>query len=133
MARPFEVPEVYKSPAIAAIKSFRRAEDPKRRDLRPTVIDCGPVVFKIARHFGFCFGVENAIDIAYRAVREQQGKRIFLLSEMIHNPEVNADLERRGVRFLMTTGGVRLVDFATLRPEDTVIVPACLLYTSRCV
>ncbi len=124
MARPFEVPEVYKSPAIAAIKSFRRAEDPKRRDLRPTVIDCGPVIFKIARHFGFCFGVENAIDIAYRAVREQQGKRIFLLSEMIHNPEVNADLERRGVKFLMTTGGTRLVDFGSLRPEDTVIVPA---------
>ena len=124
MARPFDVPEVYKSPAIAAIKSFRRAEDPKRRDLRPTVIDCGAVIFKIARHFGFCFGVENAIDIAYRAIREQQGKRIYLLSEMIHNPEVNADLERRGVRFLMTTSGQRLVDFSTLKPQDTVIVPA---------
>lgn len=124
MPREFDVPPFYRSPLIAQIKQLRRDRDPKRRDLAPTVLDCGPVRFKIARHFGFCFGVENAIDIAYRALQQNPDKRVFLLSEMIHNPEVNADLERRGVSFLMRTDGTRLVDFSTLRPEDVVIVPA---------
>lgn len=124
MPREFEVPPFYRSDLIARIKQLRRDRDPKRRDLTPTVLDCGPVRFKIARHFGFCFGVENAIDIAYRALQQNPGKRVFLLSEMIHNPEVNSDLERRGVSFLMRTDGTRLVDFRTLRPEDVVIVPA---------
>ena len=48
------------------------------------------------RHFGFCYGVENAIEIAYKAVHENPGKRIFLLSQMIHNPGVNEDLQSYG-------------------------------------
>ncbi|MEJ7671209.1 MAG: hypothetical protein WKF59_00410 [Chitinophagaceae bacterium] len=49
----------------------------------------------LARHFGFCYGVENAIEISFRTVDENPGKRIFLLSEMIHNPVVNDDLEKQ--------------------------------------
>lgn len=124
MPKDFKVPDFYKSPDLYELKRSRREKDPKRKDLSPSVIDCGAIRFKIARHFGFCFGVENAIDIAYRAVEENPGRRIFLLSEMIHNPEVNADLERRGVRFLMKTDGTRLIDLQTLTPEDIVIVPA---------
>ena len=56
--------------------------------------DFGPVRFKIARHFGFCYGVENAIEIAYQALAENPDKRIFLLSEMIHNPRVNENLKQ---------------------------------------
>jgi 4-hydroxy-3-methylbut-2-enyl diphosphate reductase len=68
--------------------------------------------------------VENAIEIAYRAVEEQPGKRIFLLSEMIHNPHVNEDLLSRGVRFLRTTEGEQLIPFDELTADDVVIIPA---------
>ncbi|MCB0360542.1 MAG: hypothetical protein KDD44_12925, partial [Bdellovibrionales bacterium] len=59
-----------------------------------------------------------------RAIEENPGKRIFLLSEMIHNPGVNRDLEARGVRFLMSTDGTEQTDFSTLNHDDIVIVPA---------
>ncbi len=124
MSRNFNVPSFYKSLNLVELKKKRKESDPKRKDLSPTVISYPHVSFKLARHFGFCYGVENAIDIAYRALEENQGKRIYLLSEMIHNPEVNADLISKGVRFLMHTDGTRLVDFKNLSPEDIVIVPA---------
>ena len=78
----------------------------------------------IPRHFGFCYGVENAIDIAYRTVEENPDRRIFLLSEMIHNPTVNEDLLSKGVRFLFETDGTTLVPFDELTADDIVIVPA---------
>ncbi len=124
MPKDFHVPSFYKSARLVELKSRRREEDPKRRDLRPSIVEFSTVRFKIARHFGFCFGVENAIDIAYRALNEFPGRRIFLLSEIIHNPEVNADLIGRGVTFLMKPNGERVLDFKTLRPDDIVIVPA---------
>lgn len=120
----FDVPRFYKSPFITRVKEARRVADPRKRDLAPTVLDFGPVRFKLARHFGFCYGVENAIDIAYRAVEENPGKRVFLLSEMIHNPHVNADLNARGVQFLRTTTGEEIIPLGTLRPDDVVIIPA---------
>lgn len=126
--RQFEVPVFYRSPIISRVKEARRAADPRKRDLAPTVLDFGPVRFKIARHFGFCYGVEQAIEIAYRALEEHPEKaaagRVFLLSEMIHNPHVNADLEARGIRFLRTTAGEQLIPFDALRPDDIVIIPA---------
>ena len=124
MPRSFKVPEFYRSPIIRTVKQERLKSDPKKRDVSPSVLDFGPIRFKLARHFGFCFGVENAIEIAYRAIEENPGRRVFLLSEMIHNPEVNADLLSRGVRFLMRTDGTRLLDFSELSAEDVVIVPA---------
>lgn len=124
MSRTFQVPEYYRSPLVSTVKAARRASDPRKKDLSPTVLDFGPVRFKLARHFGFCYGVENAIEIAYRAVERNPGRRIFLLSEMIHNPHVNEDLESRGVRFLRTTNGEQLIPFEDLTPDDVVIVPA---------
>ena len=124
MARTFKVPQFYRSDTIAAIKQLRRTHDPKRRDFSPSELNYGPLNLRVARHFGFCFGVENAIEIAYRAVEENEGKRIFLLSEMIHNPDVNADLEQRGVQFLMYPDGTIKIPFDTLKPDDIVIVPA---------
>ncbi len=122
--RKFDVPAFYGSPIISRIKEARRITDPRKRDLTPSVLDFGPVRFKIARHFGFCYGVENAIEIAYRALTENPGRRVFLLSEMIHNPHVNDDLRRRGIRFLRTTAGEQLIPFESLTPDDVVIIPA---------
>ena len=124
MARQFDVPVFYRSPIISAVKEARKAADPRKKDLTPSVLDFGPVRFKIARHFGFCYGVENAIEIAYRALEENPGKRIFLLSEMIHNPHVNDDLRRRGIRFLRTTRGEQLIPFSALTEDDVVLIPA---------
>ena len=95
-----------------------------KKDFSPTLLDLGFVQIYLARHFGFCYGVENAIDIAFRTIDENPGKQIFLLSEMIHNPQVNADLLQRGVRFLQDTNGKQLVPFSSLNKNDIVIIPA---------
>ena len=120
----FKVPEFYRSPLISAIKQFRKIQDPRKKDNNPSILDFGPVQYYIARHFGFCYGVENAIEIAFRALDENPGKRIFLLSEMIHNPAVNRDLLERGVQFLQDTHGRELLPFNTLTPQDIVVIPA---------
>lgn len=120
----FDVPNIYRSGLISAVKNQRREADKLKKDFTPALLDFGPVKIYLARHFGFCYGVENAIEIAFRTIDENTGKRIFLLSEMIHNPQVNADLIQRGVRFLQDTGGNFLIDFDELTAEDVVIVPA---------
>jgi len=120
----FDVPVFYRSPIISTVKDARKTLDPRKKDLSPSVIDFGPVRFKIARHFGFCYGVENAIEIAYRALDENPDRRVFLLSEMIHNPHVNNDLQERGIQFLRTTSGEQLIPFEELTEEDVVIIPA---------
>ncbi len=103
---------------------MRKDQDPRKKDFTPTLLDFGNVKFYIARHFGFCYGVENAIEIAYKAIYENPGKRIFLLSQMIHNPGVNEDLIRHGLQFLQDTSGKQLIDWNELTPDDIVIIPA---------
>lgn len=120
----FEIPEFYKSPIIGKLKNARKLSDPRKKDFTPTLIDFGPVSFLIPRHFGFCFGVENAIELSYKALDENPGKQIYLLSQMIHNPEVNADLIDRGIRFIMDTEGNQFVEWDELKPEDIVMIPA---------
>jgi len=120
----FEVPTGYRSSLITAIKQKRKAEDKLKKDFTPTELDFGKVKVYLARHFGFCYGVENAIDIAYRTIEENKGKRIYLLSEMIHNPQVNADLTSRGVQFLQDTLGKELIPLNELTKDDIVIIPA---------
>ena len=101
----FEVPSSYRSTLISAIKNRRKEDDKLKKDFSPAFIDLGKLKIYLARHFGFCYGVENAIEIAYKTIEENKGKRIFLLSEMIHNPQVNADLTKKGVQFLHDTNG----------------------------
>src|ERR1035438_9854336 len=120
----FNVPNVYRSPLISAVKNKRRQEDKLKKDFTPTLLDFGGLQIYLARHFGFCYGVENAIEISFRTILENPGKNIYLMSEMIHNPVVNADLAARGVRFLMDTMGNMLLPFSHLVPGDIVIVPA---------
>jgi 4-hydroxy-3-methylbut-2-enyl diphosphate reductase len=120
----FDVPIIYRSPLITAIKKKRKELDKMKKDFTPTLLDLGPLQIYLARHFGFCYGVENAIEIAFRTVEENPGKRIFLLSEMIHNPQVNADLQNHGVQFMQDNYGKQLISFDELTADDIVIIPA---------
>jgi 4-hydroxy-3-methylbut-2-enyl diphosphate reductase len=124
MAKQFHIPEMYESPLIRTIKQARQATDPRKKDLSPALLDVGPIRFLIPRHFGFCYGVQNAIDIAYRTLDEAQGRPVYLLGEMIHNPIVNEDLQRRGIQFLFNTDGTERISLDTLTSNDIVIVPA---------
>ncbi len=120
----FEVPNIYRSSLITAIKNKRKQEDKLKKDFTPTLLDLGAVQFYLARHFGFCYGVENAIEISFRTIEENPGKRIFLLSEMIHNPQVNATLKEKGVQFLQDTYGKQVISFDEITSDDVVIIPA---------
>lgn len=120
----FDIPEIYKSSIINRIKEKRKNDDPRKKDFSPTELDFGSVKFYIARHFGFCYGVENAIEIAYKTLNENPDKRIYLLSEMIHNPAVNKDLIDRGIKFILDTYGNQLIPWEEITSEDIVVVPA---------
>jgi len=106
------------------VKESRRLKDLRKQDFVPTVLDFGPVQFILARHFGFCYGVENAIEISYRALEESANKNVYLLSQMIHNQEVNNDLQSRGIKFIMDTDGTQFIPWKKISKEDVVIIPA---------
>ena len=120
----FDVPSFYRSPIISRVKAKRKIQDPRKQDFSPSVLHFNKVSFHLARHFGFCYGVENAIEIAYKAIKENPEKRIYLLSQMIHNPAVNDDLTKIGIAFLQDTDGKQLISFESLKAEDIVIIPA---------
>lgn len=103
---------------------MRKIQDARKKDFTPTQLDFGKVTFLIARHFGFCYGVENAIEISYKAIHENPDKKIYLLSEMIHNPGVNEDLQNNGVEFIQDTNGNQIIPWESLQKEDIVIIPA---------
>lgn len=121
----FDVPVHYRSPIISAIKHLRRSNDKLKKDFSPSKVplDNG-ITFLLSRHFGFCYGVENAIEIAFKAVYENPDKKIYLLSEMIHNPQVNADLIAEGIQFIMDTNGQQLIAWDNISADDIVIIPA---------
>lgn len=120
----FQIPEYYRSPVISQVKAKRKQDDPRKKDFTPTLLSFGKLEFLIARHFGFCYGVENAIEIAYRAIEENPDKKIYLLSQMIHNPGVNDDLQSYGIRFIQDTYGKQLIPWEEIKAEDVVIIPA---------
>ncbi|GHM99802.1 4-hydroxy-3-methylbut-2-enyl diphosphate reductase [Cytophagales bacterium WSM2-2] len=99
-------------------------KDHRKQDFQPTLLDFGPVQFFLARHFGFCYGVENAIEISYRALEENPNKKVYLLSQMIHNQEVNADLQSRGIEFITDTDGTQFIPWEKIGKDDVVIIPA---------
>jgi len=124
MKRKFEIPSIYRSTIITKVKEHQLLTDPRRRNFNPTKLDFGSVEFIIPRHFGFCFGVQNAIEIAYKTIDKFPDKRIFFLSEMIHNPTVNKDLVSKGVKFIFEPSGKQLISWDELTPDDIVVVPA---------
>jgi 4-hydroxy-3-methylbut-2-enyl diphosphate reductase len=122
---------LYQSQLCTAIKALARTHE--RTAAAPVTLDFGAVSYVIPSHFGFCLGVKNAIERAYETLAENPGKRVFMLSELIHNPFVNEDLLRRGLRYLQTDKGrAYTVDdtpgspalWDTLTPDDIVIIPA---------
>ena len=120
----FQIPKYYRSPIISHIKLLRKENDRRKKDFSPTRLEFKNVTFLISRHFGFCFGVENAIEIAYKALSDNPNKQIYLLSQMIHNPIVNDDLTQRGVKFLQDTSGNSLINIKKLNKNDIVLIPA---------
>lgn len=120
----FDIPVHYRSSFIGKIKEARKVVDPRKKDFTPLVLDFGSVDILVARHFGFCYGVENAIEISFRTLEENPDKRVFLLSQMIHNPLVNKDLTERGVRFIMDTKGNQIIPWSELTADDVVLIPA---------
>ena len=120
----FDIPEHYRSAIIGEIKNRRKNKDPRKQDFTVGELNLGNITFVFPRHFGFCYGVENAIERSYKAIRENPGKRLFLLSQMIHNPAVNEDLEGRGLKFIMDTEGKQLHPWDDIHSEDVVIIPA---------
>jgi 4-hydroxy-3-methylbut-2-enyl diphosphate reductase len=80
------------------------------------------VTVRLAEEFGFCYGVDRAVDYAYETRLQFPGRRIFLLGEIIHNPHVNERLTGMGIVFLHAVDGA--FDFSGLGPEDVVILPA---------
>jgi 4-hydroxy-3-methylbut-2-enyl diphosphate reductase len=80
----------------------------------------GRLTVHLAREFGFCYGVDRAVDYAYQARRRFPGRNVYLTGEIIHNPHVNDRLRAEGIRFL-SDGGERR---ESLGPEDVVILPA---------
>ena len=127
---------LYQSRLCEAIKAVNRTHE--RSAAQPAVLNFGAVHYVIPSHFGFCLGVKNAIERAYETLAENPGRRVFMLSELIHNPFVNDDLLRRGLRFLQTDKGRpftvsgRLAEaghpepllWDTLTSDDIVIIPA---------
>ncbi len=127
---------LYQSKLCEAIKALARTNE--RSASTPSTLDFGAVRYVIPSHFGFCLGVKNAIERAYESLAENPGRRVFMLSELIHNPFVNEDLLRRGLRYLQTDKGVpftvsgRPADpqkpepwlWDALTSDDVVIIPA---------
>ena len=120
----FNIPSFYRSSLIGKVKEIRRQKDLRKQDFTPAILDFGPVRFYIARHFGFCYGVENAIEISYRALEENPGTPVYLLSQMIHNQEVNQDLQSRGIQFIMDTDGTQFIPWEKIKSNDVVVIPA---------
>ena len=86
------------------------------------IIKVGDTTVRLAKQFGFCYGVERAIDLAYAARKVFKDRRLFIVGEIIHNPEVNHQIASLGIKNL--TGQNKQADISDLQPEDIVIVPA---------
>ncbi|MEM7673733.1 MAG: 4-hydroxy-3-methylbut-2-enyl diphosphate reductase [Verrucomicrobiota bacterium] len=120
---------LYQSRICALIKAAKRQKENSAGS--PAEINFGALQYVIPSHFGFCLGVQNAIERAYETLAANPGKRVFMLSELIHNPFVNEDLQNRGLRYLQSDKGKPAIDaetgklsWDTLSSEDVVIIPA---------
>jgi 4-hydroxy-3-methylbut-2-enyl diphosphate reductase len=106
----------------AQVLSHYRSELVDRIRARGCVLSAGGLTIKLAKEFGFCYGVERAIDLAYAARKYFPNQPIYILGEIIHNPEVNDQLHELDIRFL--SGKEKNADLEDLQKGDVVIVPA---------
>ncbi len=121
--------DLYQSALCEAIKAAKRQRE--RVAEVPAQLDFGAVRYVLPSHFGFCLGVQNAIERAYETIAENPGRRVFMISELIHNPFVNDDLRRRGLLYLQSDRGEPFSNPATGRSYwdeigrgDIVLTPA---------
>lgn len=106
----------------AEVESHYRSETVERIRAQGGVMRQGKTIIRLAKEFGFCYGVERAIDLAYAARKVFPDQRIALLGEIIHNPDVNAQITAMGIEHL--AAHPTDADLADLTPDDVVIVPA---------
>jgi 4-hydroxy-3-methylbut-2-enyl diphosphate reductase len=106
----------------AQVEKHYRSEIVERLRSAGGVLTFGGLTIRLAKQFGFCYGVERAIDLAYAARRVFAQNRLFILGEIIHNPEVNRQINEMGIINLLEFGGEP--DVSNLGPDDVVIVPA---------
>lgn len=104
---------------LASDYSGRLVEMLRARDY---TLSAPGVTVRLAHEFGFCYGVERAVDYAYQTRRKFPDRRILLVGEIIHNPHVNAKLRDMGIEFLVP--GPAGFDYSGIRPDDVVILPA---------
>lgn len=119
----FDIPDRFRSSSLSNLKHAPKLVDGKR-NLEPFRFSLGALTVSLPRHFGFCYGVENAVEKAYQALKNYPNRRLFFLSEMIHNPFVNRDLLEQGFQFLQSTSGETLIPFEKLQHHDVVLIPA---------
>jgi 4-hydroxy-3-methylbut-2-enyl diphosphate reductase len=106
-------------PELASDYTGRLVDLLRERDYSLTE---GDLTVRLAKEFGFCYGVERAVDYAYQARKKFPDRTIYLAGEIIHNPHVNSNLRAMGIEFLMPVEGK--IDFSRVKPEDVVILPA---------
>ena len=122
--RDFDIPFQFRSQYISKIKKIREEADKRKKDFAPSILSFEKVSILIPRHFGFCFGVQNAVEKAYEILEKYPDKKIYLISEIIHNPEVNGELQESGLKFIQNTKGEQLIDWNEIHSGDIVITPA---------
>ena len=106
----------------AQVLSHYRSNLVERIRANGYVLSAGDLTIKLAKEFGFCYGVERAIDLAYAARKVFPEQPIYILGEIIHNPEVNDQIRAMGIKFL--SGNEKDADIADLKQDDIVIIPA---------
>src|ERR1043165_6331204 len=106
----------------AQVLSHYRSELVDRIRARGHVLSADGMTIKLAKEFGFCYGVERAIDLAYAARKVFPDQPIYILGEIIHNPEVNDQIRALGIKSL--TGKEKTADIEDLKKDDVVIIPA---------
>src|SRR6476620_9894801 len=106
----------------AQVLSHYRSELVDRIRARGHVLSADGLTIKLAKEFGFCYGVERAIDLAYAARKVYPDQPIYILGEIIHNPEVNDQIRAMGIKFL--SGKEKDADIEDLKKDDIVIIPA---------
>lgn len=106
----------------AQVESHYRSEIVEKLRAQGGVLTCDGLTVRLAKQFGFCYGVERAIDLAYAARRVFKDRRVFILGEIIHNPEVNRQIAEMGIKNLVEPR--KEAEIEDLQPEDVVIVPA---------
>src|SRR5437764_13289606 len=106
----------------AQVLSHYRSDLVERIRANGHILSAGDLTIKLAKQFGFCYGVERAIDLAYAARKVYPNQPIYILGEIIHNPEVNDQIRALGIKSL--SGKEKDADVDDLKKDDVVIIPA---------